>query len=135
MKLPGLRPFGLASAVLCLVLYAASSAAAKEQLDGDGLRKALVGNTEVGYIEFQGRIVRNAMFFTQDGRVRGRDIWARFVGTWEIKGDAICVIFGDPEYDECWHYFLQSGKGFKRRSSDGRRVREIRIEEGNPRGF
>lgn len=99
MKLSRVSVFSVA----CLVV--SSLVSAGERLDADALRKALVGNTELGQYADEGIKIPYAEYYREDGKIKGMDVYERYSGSYSIQADGcLYADYDGIEEDGCYYY-------------------------------
>ena len=102
MKLSGVSIFSVA----CLVV--SSWVSAGERLDANALRKALVGNTELGQYTDEGIKIPYAEYYREDGEIKGMDLYERYSGRYSIRDDGcLYADYDGVEEDGCYYLELR----------------------------
>ena len=70
------------------LLLSVSLPARAAPVDGDTIRKALIGNTVQGEMMLSGKY---AEFYDKDGNIQAAD----YGGTWRIRDDKMCFKYGE----------------------------------------
>jgi len=82
-----------------------ANALAGEILGSAELRAILVGNTEVGNYQLKGVTIPYAEYFRKDGKVKGKDPYERYSGTYTVReGGCFYVDYEGNEEDGCYRY-------------------------------
>jgi hypothetical protein len=106
--------------VIYLILASVSSLAA-ERLNGEQLKKILVGNTEFGVYTNKGQQLKYWEFYRADGVIRAtEDKYGVYSGKYTIKADGcLNADYDGDEFDGCYYYTPLTGDQYTITSPQG----------------
>jgi len=101
------------------------SSAFADMASGDGIMKAVKGNTIQGNMESSGPY---AEYYGADGVVHGKD----YKAAWSVEGDTMCWVYdGTPK--DCWNAEIAGDQ--VKWMKDGKSLGTGTILKGNPNNF
>jgi hypothetical protein len=114
------------------LLIASLHAVAAEHLNGEQLKKVLVGNTETGVYTNKGQQLNYWEFYRPDGVIRGtEDKYGAYHGTYSIKADGcLNADYDGEEYDGCYFYTLITADQYSVTDPQGK-TSTITIKKGD----
>jgi hypothetical protein len=119
--------------VTCLMV--SSWVSASERLDANALRKALVGNTELGQYTDEGIKIPYAEYYREDGKIKGMDLYERYSGSYSIRDDGcLYADYDGDEFDGCY-YFERRPDGRYEAYGPGGTVTTISIVPNDPKNL
>lgn len=128
----------LGATVLAAVAFAATPAAAEQDLPGHRVAGELVGNTVKGAYRECGPRMDFFELYLENGEIRGKERpcnqagnWSPYVGKWEVKDGQFCTVFSSDRESGCYTYTTIPG-GVKRTGGPVPREDDLVILEGNP---
>ncbi len=130
---------------LILVAAAATSlfagaALADVYMKGEDVAKLVAGKTIEGQYRdcSAGRNDFNE-FYTEDGKIHGRErpcnqagSWKKYGGVWAIKGGKFCVTLGSGRPSGCFDYQVDKDGTLRRLNVPGVTDTNFKIYDGNP---
>ncbi len=122
------RLSGCLSVALCL---AASAAWAQQNLSGAEIRSKVTGNTLTVVTE---QLKTATGYFAPDGALRGYEGGERFVGTWRVADDLLCLDLPEDDFDICRRVAVQ-GDALLLFTEAGSPGGQAEIGQGNPNNF
>ena len=129
MKLSRVSIFSVA----CLVV--SSWVSASDRLDANALRKALVGNTELGQYTDEGIKIPYAEYYREDGKIKGMDLYERYSGSYSIRDDGcLYADYDGVEFDGCY-YLERRPDGRYEAYGPGGKVTTISIVPDDPKNL
>ena len=122
-----------AIATIALLGAATLPVAAGEQLTGEALKEALVGNTVYGTYMRAGTTQKTEFveFMSDDGNIVSKEQGVRYVATYEIDADGCVNIDYGSRYDGCLRYEYTSGDKYIVATPYGQNL-SVTIVKGDP---
>jgi hypothetical protein len=130
----------LIAAVATMGCLFAGAAFADVFMKGEDVAKLIVGKTIEGQYRECGA-GRNdfAEFYTEDGKIRGREracsqvgSWSKYGGTWAITDGKFCVTLGSDRPSGCFDYQVDKDGTLRRFNEQGVSDVTFKIYDGNP---
>ena len=105
---------------------------AADRLNGEQLKKILVGSTEIGVYTNKGQQLNYSEFYRPDGVIQAtEDKYGVYTGTYTIKVDGCFnANYDGNEFDGCYYYVHLTGDQYSITSPQGT-VSTVRVTKGD----